>query len=189
MKIGKIKNCCKDRSTVYLYQREDGSQLISDGVAYWPVDSGLRLTEEALKSIFDIAPKAWNESWVHETIMLTEEPDMTELGAVPAHLLDEVWEASAEVQLDPVSDGVVLHRGVELMAFREDDGTCYYVPRKQLKTMDEDAQYYMLRQVGNIRVLTVYESMLTCGMVTVLRGESAREVNDTIARVINGAFK
>jgi hypothetical protein len=93
------------------------------------------------------------------------------------------------VQLDPVSDGVVLYRGVELMAFREDDDTCYYVPRKQLKTMDEDAQYYMLRQVGNMRVLTVYDSMLTCGMVTVLSGESAREVNDTIARVIAGAFR
>ena len=171
MKLNKIKGLCKKRNTVYLYERRNGSQLISDGAGLWPVTEELRLSEDALQTIFEIPNKAWNENWRHEHIVFGE--DDTSKGF--EHLLDEIWEASAEVQTEPVKGKVELD-GCVFRAFRADDGLTVFVPDAQLETMTDDAQYYMLRQGRGFSVLAVYDSLLMCGLVGVADAGTAEMI-------------
>lgn len=178
MKLNKIKSLCKRRQTVYLYERHDGSQLISDGAGFWPVTGELRLTEEALQTIFEVPNKAWNESWRHKRIVFEDEG----INCGLAHLLDEVWEASAEVQMEPLN-GKVLYNGCLFRAFRADDGLTVFVPDAQLESMTDDAQYYMLRRTSslNLPVLAVYDSLLMCGLVGVADSETAAMIRGQCA--------
>lgn len=158
MKLNKIKGICKKRNIVRLYNRADGSQLISDGLGFWPVNEELVLNEAALQTIFEVADKPWHESWIHETINVEENP--------LRHVLDPVWEPSAEVQFEPLP-GVFVYQGVGVRALRADDGETIYVPEAQLCSINEDAQYYMLRKDGDEKLLAVYDSLLMCGLVVV----------------------
>ena len=177
MKLNKIKGICKKRNTVYLYERHDGSQLISDGAGFWPVTGDLRLSEEALRTIFEIPNKLWNGSWRHEHVIFGEDPCNENL----AHLLDEVWEASAEVQMEPVNGRVEVN-GCVFKAFRADDGLTVFVPDAQLETVTDDARYYMLRQTGGpFKALAVYDSLLMCGLVGVADADTAAMIRGQCA--------
>lgn len=169
MKLNKIKALCKKRNTVYLYNRHDGSQMISDGVGFWPVAEDLRLTESALQAIFEVGDKQWNESWIHETTILDELHDMV-------HLLDQVWDPSAEVQFEMMPD-CFTYKGTAYRALRADDGTTIFVPEAQLRSINDDAQYYMLRtNADGGRLLAVYDSLLMAGLVAVATEYYADEI-------------
>lgn len=189
MKINKIKSFCKRANTVYLYETEQGRQWLSDGAGFWPVDESMHLNMDAIKALFEIAGKAWNESWVHEYIPLFKKPGFEPLnGKLPFHLLDEVWEPSAEVQMEPV-DGSVIYNGKVFRAFEADDGLRIYVPEEHLKTINEDAVYYMMRQAEGARLLAVYDSMLICGLVAIMSAERAKRINEAAAKVIGGRYE
>ena len=125
MKLGRIKVLCKAREMVELFTRRDGRQFISDGCGVWPVDEKLRLDEAAIRTIFEVSTKKWNESWHFQDINFGEDAD-AEICGLPECLLEDYWSPGSEVEMLPINERALI-TGTELKLFRTNDGRDRYV--------------------------------------------------------------
>lgn len=186
MKLNKIKTFCKNSGQVLLYDTTDGRQIISDGAAYWPV-TGITLSEDALRTIFEMSSKAWSEKISFEHIYYDDEDCKDTRGWIPERLLAMEWDAAAETQMEPV-EGRVEYLGKPFKVFASDDDKKIIVPDAQLRAITDDAHYYMIRKDGPYRMLAVYDSVLLAGLVTTLNAITAMDIVKMVRSITEGEF-
>lgn len=179
MRINKIKALCKRRNTVTLYDTPNGRQYISDGAAIYPVDDKLKLTEDMIRIIFEISPKAWSESWHFEEYVTPDEWDVS-----PDMVADV--ESEGEVELHRM-DTQIVYCGTTLIRFETPDGYTVWAPAAQFTPMD-NAEHYALRVDGECRMVAAYNSLLCCGVVHAVGRKYAEKVHEELLGMISDDY-
>lgn len=196
MKLKKIVSQCKTSGMVMLYTRRDGMQLLSDGCGIWPIDGGLKLTEDALKIIFEMTDKKWKDSIYYREFDYSENPELPEQDAfagLAERMLEDEWDADEEIQVER-TDVTVMYQNTVFRCYRADDGRSVYVSDRRFDPLPEDIQFTMIRQteaVGapGLRALAAYDGVLMCGLILCAPASTAAEINAALGNMITGRFE
>lgn len=174
MKLGRIKALCKARATAILYDTQDGRQHISDGVGIWPVDDKLRLSEDVIRTIFEVPMKKWEENWYWQELN-------SENADVAVELLEEVWPEDREIKLEarPIT---IDYFGTQLRRFETEDSYSIWASGAQF-TAIEEPERYALRAKGDMRVIAAYKGMLCEGVVQTWSRAYAEKVREEILQM------
>lgn len=173
MKLSRIKSRCKAKKTCYILQDVDAAtQWISNGIAAYKVD-GIWLDENAIKAIFDIPQKEWENVWKHNTIDLKDAYNVSKMVAI-------VWDASAEVELIP--DYMRIISGEEIRRFETPDGRSVYAPADDFDPIDGLVRYALRRHDGEDDVIAVYRDLLCEGVVATFSRGAGEKINEYLKK-------
>ena len=181
MKLGRIKALCKARQYVELFDRRDGKQFLSDGCGVWPVDEKLPLTEEVVRTIFEITTRKWSENWSFQHIRFGEDDDAENCG-MPECLLEDFWAPGTETELMTTRERILM-MGEELQLFATADGQERYLwaSTEQFSACPDNARLFALRTAPDTtRAIAVYDDMFLGGLIRVLGTGQQLQIANTL---------
>lgn len=131
MKIQAIKKACMDREVFYLFNSRSGRQLLSNGVAAWPVE-GITLTADMIPALFDLSEKQVQKLTIHETAVPSEEHYVLEPMAGEEELKDLglIWDAGTFYRALQSENGVLFIEAEQTKPGENKEGKFVYALRK-----------------------------------------------------------
>ena len=173
MKLSRIKSRCKAKKTCYILQDVDAAtQWVSNGIAAYKID-GIWLDENAIKAIFDIPQKEWENGWTHGTIDIKDTYNVSKMIAV-------VWDASTEVELIPDPMRIIWRE--EIRRFETPDGRSIYAPADDFDPIDGNVRYALRHLDGEDDVIAVYRDLLCEGAVGSFSRGAGEKINEHLKK-------
>lgn len=175
MKLSMMKAACKLNGRTILYtDPEAGRQWLSDGYGVWPI-YGLRLFEEAIRSIWDISIDDW------EKYRFTEARRDDKNNHYFA-IIEDVKRFESELTLNPVS---LNYQGYEIAQLIAADGGVVYVNTSNFdpvrwKSTIQDR--YMLRtdRDHGLTVVAYYHDLICAGCSVLVSEQTVEELRTHI---------
>lgn len=141
MKVSAIKNNCRAKRIGIILNSAWGDQWITNGQSAWLVE-GMRMDQEALKSLFDLSEKQLGK-WLIEERQTKD----TRFTATPMEYEEKTDDAGALVYADSVFIGVRSSRGM------------LYIPYEAIRHIKEEYRSYAVRWRNGKPMVAVYGGM------------------------------